>query len=83
MDKNGHYDWHMDFIKNKSTRKISVSIQLSDENDYEGGDLEFMIHHSIIKAPRKKSTIIFFPFYITHRITKHLKCCTPRHIFRL
>ena len=36
----GHYDWHMDFGTNVSTRKLSVSIQLTDENEYEGGDLE-------------------------------------------
>jgi PKHD-type hydroxylase len=69
----GHYDWHMDLGQNYSTRKISVSIQLSDENDYEGGDLEFKIHNSDIKAPREKGTIVFFPSYIIHRVTKVTK----------
>jgi PKHD-type hydroxylase len=69
----GHYDWHMDFGKNSSTRKISISVQLSESNDYEGGDLEFMIHRSIIKAPREKGTVILFPSYITHRVTKVTK----------
>lgn len=65
----GHYDWHMDFGIGASTRKLSVSIQLTDDNEYEGGDLEFMIHRSIIKAPREKGTVIIFPSYITHRVT--------------
>ena len=69
----GHYDWHMDFGENNSTRKISVTVQLTDENDYEGRDLEFMINRSIIKAPREKGTVIFFPSYITHRVTKVTK----------
>ena len=69
----GHYDWHMDFGTNVSTRKISVSVQLTDETDYEGGDLEFMIHRTIIKAPREKGTVIFFPSYITHRVTNIVK----------
>lgn len=69
----GHYDWHMDIGVNTSTRKISLSIQLSDENEYEGGDLEFMIHRSIIKAPREKGTAIFFPSYLTHRVNKVTK----------
>ena len=69
----GHYDWHMDFGNNASTRKISLSIQLSDENDYEGGELEFMMHRSIIKAPREKGTAIFFPSYLTHRVNKVTK----------
>jgi PKHD-type hydroxylase len=69
----GHYDWHMDFGKNNSTRKISVSVQLTDENTYEGGDLEMMIHRSMLKAPREKGTVIFFPSYITHRVTPVIK----------
>ena len=68
--KNGHYDWHMDVGETASTRKISMSIQLTGESDYDGGDLEFMIHRSIIKAPREKGTVIFFPSYLTHRVTK-------------
>ena len=69
-----HYDWNMDFGKeNTSTRKLSCSIQLSDSDDYEGCDLEFMIHRNIIKAPRKKGSIIFFPSYITHRVTEITK----------
>lgn len=70
----GHYDWHMDFGTNaSSTRKISLSVQLTDEMEYEGGDLEFMIHRNITKAPRKKGSAIFFPSYITHRVTKVTK----------
>jgi PKHD-type hydroxylase len=65
-----HYDWHMDVGESASTRKISMSIQLTDEAEYDGGDLEFMIHRSIIKAPREKGTVIFFPSYLTHRVTK-------------
>jgi len=69
----GHYDWHMDFGSNSSTRKLSLTIQLTNENDYEGGDLEFMIHRSIIKAPRERGLCIFFPSYITHRVTNVTK----------
>jgi len=65
----GHYDWHIDFGHSSSTRKISLSIQLTDETSYEGGDLEFMINRSILKCPREKGTAILFPSYITHRVT--------------
>ena len=40
----GHYDWHMDvgnFPENH--RKISITIQLSNPDDYDGGDLEFWL----------------------------------------
>ena len=70
QEEAGHYDWHMDVGAPSSTRKLSLSIQLSDEADYDGGDLEFMVHRSIIKAPRTKGTAIFFPSFITHRVTK-------------
>lgn len=68
-DNHGMYDWHMDIGGNESsTRKLSMTIQLSDE--YEGGDLEFMLHRNIVKAPKTKGTVIFFPAYLMHRVTK-------------
>ena len=40
----GRYKWHTDCgAKEISTRKLSAIIQLSDEKNYEGGDLEFGI----------------------------------------
>ena len=39
----GHYDWHQDIGPGElSIRKVSVTIQLSDGGDYQGGDLEFL-----------------------------------------
>ncbi|MDB2656544.1 2OG-Fe(II) oxygenase [Crocinitomicaceae bacterium] len=52
-----------------SARKLSVTVQLSDPDEYEGGDLEFMINHKTVKAPRKKGTIVVFPSFIMHRVT--------------
>src|SRR5688572_24848244 len=37
----GHFDWHTDLGSGSmSTRKISISVQLSEAPDYAGGDLE-------------------------------------------
>lgn len=40
----GHFDWHTDVIPepryNKHFRKITLILMLSDETDYEGGELE-------------------------------------------
>jgi PKHD-type hydroxylase len=69
-ENHGHYDWHMDFGGQSSTRKLSMSIQLTDPGEYEGGDIEFMLHRQIIKAPKTKGTVIMFPSYLTHRVTK-------------
>ena len=38
----GKYDWHQDVIyRHPKERKFTFIIQLSDSNEYEGGDLEF------------------------------------------
>jgi len=73
-ENEGHYDWHMDFGGSRSsTRKLSMVVQLTDSSEYEGGDLQFMINRSIITAPRDKGTVLFFPSYLTHRITNITK----------
>ncbi len=41
-ENSGHFDWHIDLGGGAlSRRKISMSILLSNPNDYDGGDLEF------------------------------------------
>lgn len=68
-EEKGHYDWHLDFGGiTTSTRKLSMVIQLSDEEDYTGGELQFLINRSVLNAPKTKGTIILFPSYITHRV---------------
>ncbi|MFT5779237.1 MAG: PKHD-type hydroxylase [Crocinitomicaceae bacterium] len=64
------FEWHLDFGAGAiSARKLSITIQLSDPNDYEGGDLQFMINEKIVAAPRAKGTIIIFPSFMMHRVT--------------
>ena len=43
--------------------------QLSDPDEYEGGDLQFMLNQKIVNAPREKGTIIVFPSFMMHRVT--------------
>jgi PKHD-type hydroxylase len=64
------FDWHLDFgAAEISARKLSVTVQLSDPDEYEGGDLEFMINQKTVKAPREKGTVVVFPSFIMHRVT--------------
>ncbi|MBL4708223.1 MAG: 2OG-Fe(II) oxygenase [Flavobacteriales bacterium] len=64
------FEWHLDFgAGNISARKLSITIQLSDSEEYEGGDLQFMINQKVVSAPRKKGTVIIFPSFIMHRVT--------------
>ncbi len=64
------FNWHLDFAKGPASyRKLSATIQLSDPQDYEGGDLEFMINDKTITAPRIKGALIIFPSFLMHRVT--------------
>ena len=52
-------------------RKLSFSLQLSDPNEYEGGDL--IVYHSSLEgtiAKKNKGTIIFFPSFMLHEVTQ-------------
>ncbi len=64
------FDWHLDFGAGESSiRKLSMTIQLSDPADYDGGDLQFMVNQEIVTAPRERGTIVIFPSFIIHRVT--------------
>ena len=67
----GHYDWHQDIGGGMlSLRKISITVQLSDPNDYEGGDLEIWGGGNYVRtAPRGKGNVVIFPSYMMHRVT--------------
>jgi len=49
-----------------SQRKISASLLLNDESDYEGGDL--IILDETVKT-KKQGTIIVFPSFMAHHLT--------------
>lgn len=52
-------------------RKLSFSLQLSNETDYEGGELQFLdIYHRNYIAPKKRGTLILFDSRIPHRVRK-------------
>lgn len=67
--ENGHYDWHMDLGGKVINRKISVTIQLTDPKDYDGGELQFMTSKKITSAPKGKGVTVIFPSYFLHRVT--------------
>ena len=70
-EDHGHYDWHHDVNWNGQEgvdRKLSMTVQLSDESEYEGGDFEFYELHTNANF-KLKGTVILFPAYLRHRIT--------------
>jgi len=71
----GHYDWHQDIGPNEgSLRKVSITVQLSEPDEYEGGDLEVWTGgNSISSAERGAGVVVVFPSYLMHRVTKVTK----------
>lgn len=66
----GFYDWHVDIgDKQTASRKLSISIMLSDENDYEGGDLIINNNGIEVKSIKEKGSINMFPSYMLHTVT--------------
>ncbi len=65
----GFYDWHTDFAGVRPLRKISISIQLSRPEDYDGGDLELMYGIQPQKLDKSRGAFIAFPSFMLHRVT--------------
>ena len=65
------YAWHVDMVDAPAElqRKLSLTVQLSDPSEYEGGGLEFRQGCSIIEAPRAKGAVVAFPSWAPHRVT--------------
>ena len=82
-EKNQYYGWHTDSWNepykennprtNGKIRKLSVTCNLSSNDDYSGGQLEFadIKEGKTIKisAPASKGGITVFPSFIWHRVT--------------
>ena len=66
----GFYDWHIDndniMVHEPPVRKISMTLLLSPENEFEGGGLELMSDGKIARP--KQGHAIFFASFIRHRV---------------
>ena len=67
-ENEGHYSWHADIGPGVSHRKLSVIVQLSDEEDYEGGDVDIKVGSRDITLPKEKGGVIVFPSFLLHRV---------------
>jgi PKHD-type hydroxylase len=73
----GGMHWHIDLSTggaSTANRKVNILTQLSDPNDYEGGDLQLFVPHDkleipIMNCPREKGSVVVFPPWIPHRVT--------------
>ncbi len=73
---NQHEGRQQDFIQEnlELVRKLSFVVQLSDPDDYEGGNLQLLAEDGkSYFAPRKKGTVIVFDSRTSHRVLKVTK----------
>lgn len=66
----GMYTTHVDRFMGSMPRKLSIVIQLTDPDTYKGGDFELMDSKDPFPLPRKQGTLLAFPSYTPHRVTK-------------
>ena len=67
----GFYRQHIDITSNAGStgiRKLSFSLQLTDEEDYVGGNLIILNSKEGVAVSRKKGSITFFPSYTPHEV---------------
>lgn len=64
-----HYDWHLDYGPGSSSkRKITCVVQLSDPDEYEGGDFLIKVGKGAIQLPKGKGCCIIFPSFLLHKV---------------
>jgi Rps23 Pro-64 3,4-dihydroxylase Tpa1-like proline 4-hydroxylase len=61
-------DWHPDNHEILNGATITFVIQLND--DYEGGDVKYMINGEEISVPKKKGSVFIFDSNILHSVDK-------------
>jgi PKHD-type hydroxylase len=68
----GHYDTHIDMVSRGSDipqRKLSIVLQLSDQEQYEGGELQIFETGKFLPVEKKKGLLVAFPSYLPHKVT--------------
>ncbi len=72
-EEQGHYGWHHDVFfaqKEPYHRKLSFVLQLSDPNEYTGGDFQFRDVPAVSDEQFKpQGSLLIFPSFFYHRVT--------------
>lgn len=68
QSENGMYGWHQDYGTGIS-RKLSLSVQLTDPSEYEGGNLQVMTTGNPVNIRKQRGLIAAFPSYVLHQVT--------------
>lgn len=65
----GKYGRHIDKVLGGTIRKLSIVIQLSAPEDYEGGELVILNSEPGIKVNKSQGYMTVFPSYTLHEVT--------------
>jgi PKHD-type hydroxylase len=68
QEPGGKYKKHIDKALYNHTRKLSLSIQLSDPKAYQGGDLVLYNGEDPTFIPKEQGKLILFPSYTLHEV---------------
>lgn len=69
--RQGKYDWHQDVWLESARpfdRKLSVVVQLSAPEDYEGGAFEFFCVQQLGATFAPRGSLLIFPSFLQHRV---------------
>jgi PKHD-type hydroxylase len=64
----GKYGKHIDRSMNMPVRKLSISIQLTNPEEYEGGELKLYDGEKETVMDKTQGTLIIFPSYVLHEV---------------
>jgi|TARA_R100001460_G_scaffold20346_1_gene42182 PKHD-type hydroxylase len=62
------YGKHIDRSHDTLVRKLSISIQLTDPKDYQGGELFLYEDEKGLEMSKEQGTLILFPSFILHEV---------------
>ena len=67
-EEHGRYDKHVDTMFEGAVRKLSISVQLSDEDSYEGGELILYTGGDNTISPKEEGSLLIFPSFTLHEV---------------
>lgn len=65
----GRYGFHKDKVLDGVIRKLSLVVQLSEPENYKGGDLCLQIADKPEAMSKKRGRLVLFPSYVLHEVT--------------
>ena len=68
QSEHGMYGWHQDY-GGEVSRKLSMSVQLTDPSEYEGGNLQTLTSGEPKTVRKQRGFITVFPSYVLHQVT--------------